>query len=48
MHSAFGIAYREKFHPLDSNNIKSLPDKFPDVQLIMIDQTSMVSKKLFY
>ena len=38
--------FLEKFYPLDSNNIISLRNKFSDVQLIIIEEIYMVSKKL--
>ena len=46
--SALSIPCRGKFYPLDCNSITSLRNKFSEVQLIIIDEISMVSKKLFY
>ena len=48
IHSALSIPCRGKFYPLDCNSITSLRNKFSEVQLIITDEISMVSKKLFY
>ena len=48
IHSALSIPFCGRFNPLDCNSITSLHNKFSEVQLIIIDEISMVSKKLFY
>ena len=48
IHLALGMPCHGKFYPIDSNNITSLYEKFSDVELIIIDEISMVSKKLIY
>ena len=48
IHSALSIPCRGKFYFLDCNSITFLRNKFSEVQLIIIDEISMVSKKLFY
>ena len=48
IHSALSIPCRGKFYPLDCNSITSLRNKFSEVQLIIIDEIPMVSKKLFH
>ena len=48
IHSPLSIPCRRKFYPLDCNSITSLRNKFSEVQSIIIDEISMVSKKLFY
>ena len=47
-HSGLSIPCRRKFYPLDCNSITSLRNKYSEVQLIIIDEISIVSKKLFY
>ena len=48
IHSALSIPCRGRFYSLDCNSITSLRNKFSEVQLIIINEISMVSKKLFY
>ena len=48
IHSAFGLPCRRKLYPLDSNTLAPLRNKFSKVQLIISDEISMVSKKVFY
>ena len=48
IYSALSIPCRGKFYVLDCNSITSLHNKFSEVQLIIIDQISMVSKHLLY
>lgn len=48
IHSALSILCPGRFYLSDFNSTTSLCKKFPDVQLIIIDENPMVSKKLFY
>ena len=45
IHSALSITFRGKFYPLDCNSITFLRNKFSEVQLIITNEISMVSKK---
>ena len=45
IHSALGIPCPGRLYPLDNNTLASLRNKFSNVQLIIIDEISMVSKK---
>ena len=48
IHLAVGIACHGKFYSIDCNNITYLHNKFWDVELIIIDEISIVSRKLIY
>ena len=48
VHSALGLSCREKLFPLKSNILAALRNKYADVELIILDDFSMVSKKVFY
>ena len=48
IHSVLGLPYREKFFPLDSNTLAALRNKYAEVELIILDEISIVSKKVFY
>lgn len=45
---AFGIPYCAELYPLDSNTLASLRNRFSEVQLIIVDNISKVSEKVFY
>ena len=47
VHSALGLPCRRKFFPLDSNILAALRNKYGEIELIILDEASMVSKKLF-
>ena len=47
-HSAFGLPCHAKLYPLHSNTFASLRNKFSEVQLLIVDEISMVSKMVFY
>ena len=47
LHSAFGLPCDGPFYPLNNKVLDSLRRKFSEVQLIIIDEISMVSKKVF-
>ena len=47
MHSAFGLPCRGKLYPLDRNTLAFLRNKSSEVQLIIVDEISMVSKRYF-
>ena len=46
--SAFGIPCCAELYPLDSNTLASLRNEFSEVQLIIVDNISKVSEKVFY
>ena len=48
IHSALGIIPSNKFHPLADKTRCDLRNKLSEVKLIVIDEISMVSSKLFY
>ena len=48
LHSAFGLPCEGSFYPLNNKTLDSLRTKLSEVQLIIIDEISMVSKKVFY
>ena len=48
IHSALGLPCRGKFFPLDSNTLAALRNKYAEVELIILDEISMVYKKVFY
>ena len=47
IHSALGLPCPGKLCQLDSNTLASLRNKFSEVQLIIVDEISMVSVKVF-
>ena len=48
IHSGLGINLKGQFYPLNDKWNGALRNKFPEVKLLMIDETSMVSRTLFY
>ena len=48
VHSALGLSCRGKLFPLNSNILAALRSKYADVELIILDEFSMVSKKVVY
>ena len=48
VHSALGLPCHGKPFLLDSNTLGALRNKYAEVNLIILDETSMVSKKVFY
>ena len=48
VHSAFDLPCRGKLFPLDSNSLAALRNKYAEVELIILNEISMVSKKAFH
>ena len=48
VHSALGLPCRGKLFPSDSNALASLRNKYAEVEVIILDEILMVSKKRFY
>ena len=48
IHSALNLPCRGKLYPLDANTLATLRNRFSEVKLIIIDEISMVSKKVLY
>ena len=48
VYSTFGLPHRGKLFPLDRNTLAALRNKYTEVELIILDEISMVSKKVFY
>ena len=48
VHSPLDLPCREKFFPFDSNSLAALRNKYAEVDLIILNEISMVSKKVFY
>lgn len=46
IHSAWKLVCRGKLYPLDTNTLATLWNRFSEVELIIIDEISMVSKKV--
>ena len=47
-HSALGLPCCGNLFPLDSNTLAALRNKYAEVGLIILDEISMVLKKVFY
>ena len=47
-HSALGLPCCRNLFPLDSNTLAALRNKYAEVGLIILDEISMVLKKVFY
>ena len=45
VYSTFGLPRRGKLFPLDCNTLTALRNKYAEVELIILDEISMVSKK---
>ena len=48
IHSGLNIPCRSKLMPLNDNNCAKLRNKYSDVEIVIIDEMSMVSHKLLY
>ena len=48
IHSVCGLSCRGKLYLLDSKTPASLRNEFSEVHLIIMDEISMVSKKVYY
>ena len=48
LHSAFGLPCGGTFYPLNNRTLDSLRNTLSEVQIVVIDQMSMVSKKVFF
>ena len=48
VHSPLDLPCREKFFPFDSNSLAALRNKYAEVDLIILNEISMVYKKVFY
>ena len=48
LHSAFGLPCEGPFYPLHNKTLDSLRNKFSEAALLIIDEISMVSKKVFF
>ena len=48
LHLTFGLPSREKHFSLDRNTLAASRNKYAEVELIILDEISIVSKKIFY
>ena len=48
IHSALNLPCHGKLYPSDATTLATLQNRFSEVKLIIIDEISMVSKKVFY